>query len=217
MLFVVVLAFVAALVVVAIVAIAWHSQTGRLPGASGRAAEWFLNTTAPAPAPVMTDDELETLLRDGNHIVEEPEWVPGVQHRAHAIANSPAVRDLRAVASRAVSTGIRPMTDRWDGETPILDDARMRELGFTDRVVERWYLCARVGPGVTLNVTIQKSTGQYQEYVLDEDFGQPAFYGTFRAEVRDQVIANVDEEVGKLRAAGLDITVDHTLYGVAGT
>ncbi|MFE6967144.1 hypothetical protein ACFVAJ_18670 [Agromyces sp. NPDC057679] len=85
----------------AFVVIGWHANTNGLKGRGKRAAEWFLNVTAPPAAPVMSDAELEELLREGNCEVEEPEWVPAVQHRVNAIVNSPAIRDVRRTTSRA--------------------------------------------------------------------------------------------------------------------
>ena len=64
-----------------------------------------------------------------------------------------------------------------DGRTPLLSDDRMRELLFTDRLETHWYFVQRVGSNETLNITIDKATGDYEEYVLDESFGQPAMYG----------------------------------------
>lgn len=102
-----------------------------------------------------------------------------------------------------------------DGHTPVLTAGDMRELGFTDHVEKHWYFCCRVGSDETLNITIDKATGEYSEYVLDESFGQPAYYGhmvePYRTDIRDAV----EREVERLRSAGLEVTVDHRLYGFA--
>ena len=59
-----------------------------------------------------------------------------------------------------------------------LDDAAMRELGFTDRMPGRWYLCRSVSAdgAVTLNVVVGKEGGDWRIDVLDEWSGQPYDY-----------------------------------------
>lgn len=59
-----------------------------------------------------------------------------------------------------------------------LDDATMRELGFTDLRKGYWYLCRRVSPDsdTTLNVHIAKDGHDWQIDVLDENFCQPYDY-----------------------------------------
>jgi hypothetical protein len=101
----------------------------------------------------------------------------------------------------------------YDGNTPLLPDPDMRALGFTDRVAERWYFCRRLADGVTFNVTITKATGNYEELVMDEDFGQPAYYGRMKPEWRDRIRSGVDRMVTELAEAGLAILVDHKAYG----
>lgn len=61
-----------------------------------------------------------------------------------------------------------------------LDDAAMRELGFTDRIPGRWYLCRPVSADgdVTLNVVIGRTGGDWRIDVLDERFGQCYDYQT---------------------------------------
>lgn len=98
--------------------------------------------------------------------------------------------------------------------TPILDDDAMRQLGFTDHVSTRWYFCRRVGPDITLNITIDKATGTYSEFVMDENFGQHAYYGWMRKDVRDEAIVKIDVFLDKLNQAGLNIELDHQSYGV---
>lgn len=100
-----------------------------------------------------------------------------------------------------------------DGNTPILEDAAMRALGFTDHRPDHWYLCKRVGSYETLNITIDKATGDYDELVMDENFGQPAYYGNMVEPYRSQYRDAVDEHLETLNAAGLTVTVDHRLYG----
>lgn len=102
-----------------------------------------------------------------------------------------------------------------DGTTPLLDAPAMRALGFTDHEPSRWYRCTQLVPDITLNVTIDKSSGDYEEYVLDEFVLQPYPY----AELGEQGVASavkvrtrVDEELKTLRDAGLTIEVNHDAY-----
>lgn len=99
--------------------------------------------------------------------------------------------------------------------TPQLEDHEMRALGFTDRVSGVWYFCAPVGPAETLNVSIIKKTGVWTEDVLDEYFGQPAYYGVMREPYRTEVRNKIDQRVRKLQEAGLNVSVDHREYGIS--
>jgi hypothetical protein len=103
----------------------------------------------------------------------------------------------------------------YDGKTPILSDEEMRELGFTDHVETRWYLCRRVDKrgDTTLNITIEKDSGLYTELVMNEGFGQPEYYGNMKPEWRDLYRDTIDLELALLNKAGLTITVDHKAYG----
>ena len=100
-----------------------------------------------------------------------------------------------------------------DGITTILPDEDMRWIGFTDHREGFWYRVTRVGVGETLNITVNKLTGEYEELVMDEDFGQPAYYGRFHPVYRDAIRVAVDGQVRLLNAAGMTIAVDHRLYG----
>lgn len=98
------------------------------------------------------------------------------------------------------------------GKTPILADEKMRELGFTDRVNSRWYRTVRLACGISFDVTIDKSSGDYEEYVLDNEFMQPYHYMTYDVELARTVRKQVDKQVELLQAAGLNIEVDHEAY-----
>jgi hypothetical protein len=97
--------------------------------------------------------------------------------------------------------------------TPVLADAVMRALGFTDRREGFWYFVERVGSNETINFSIDKATGQYTEDVLDEYFGQPAHYGNMTPKYGLPIRANIDLIVTRLATGGLNLFVDHTLYG----
>ena len=100
-----------------------------------------------------------------------------------------------------------------DGVTPVLSDEAMRDLGFTDHREGFWYFVDRVGGGVSLNFTIEKNTGEYEELVMSELFGQPEYYRNMMPEFRDAIQARIDRIIAKLNAAGLTLAVDPDLYG----
>lgn len=102
-----------------------------------------------------------------------------------------------------------------DGRTPLLTDEQMRELGFADRVSDHWYLVKQVGAAETLNITIDKATGDYTELVIDEYYGQPAYYGQMVEPYSTRTRDEVDVVLRALNDAGLMIRVDHTVYGCA--
>jgi len=100
-----------------------------------------------------------------------------------------------------------------DGTTPLLTDDAMRALGFTDHREGFWYFTDRVGDNTSLNFTINKNTGEYEELVMDEFFGQPEYYRNMKPEFRDAVQARIDGIIVRLNGAGLNLAVDPDLYG----
>ena len=94
----------------------------------------------------------------------------------------------------------------------ILEDERMRELGFTDRRGDTWYLCKQVAYMTTLNICIEKDGSDWSENVLDEFFLQPCFYMDANEDFKNEVISNIDEIISTLRKAGLDVSVGHESY-----
>lgn len=54
----------------------------------------------------------------------------------------------------------------------VLDEQKMRQIGFTDYANERWYLSRKLADDVTLNVTISKDKSSGSVEVLDEEFCQ---------------------------------------------
>ena len=83
------------------------------------------------------------------------------------------------------------MAKYTDGNTLVLSDKEMVNLGFTDRNNNVWYFCKGIlidnkqrSTSVTLNISIDKITGNYDELVMDEMFGQPAYYGNMREPYR---------------------------------
>lgn len=91
---------------------------------------------------------------------------------------------------------------------------QMRRIGFTDRREGHWYYCERVGSDTTFNLSIDKETGAYETYVLNESFGQPEYYGRMRSVYRAQIIANIDVVLHELAHVGVKVNFDHAEYGV---
>lgn len=98
------------------------------------------------------------------------------------------------------------------GRVTVLPDAEMRALGFTDHREGYWYFCTPVGSDVTFNLTVEKTTGEWDETVVDEVFGQPAYYGSMIEPYRTNITKRVDAVVTRLNYAGLDVSVDHNEY-----
>lgn len=89
----------------------------------------------------------------------------------------------------------------------------MRELGFTDRREGYWYWSRNIDKYTSLNFTIHKDTGFYEELVMDEMGGQPDYYGNAKPEYRDRIIAEVNQYVALFNDSGLALAVDHREYG----
>jgi hypothetical protein len=106
------------------------------------------------------------------------------------------------------------MTRPIGGVTDQLEEPAMRAAGFTDHREGFWYYCQRVNRGITFNLTIEKSTGRWSEDVLDENFGQPYYYGRYAGfSFADDVRSRVDEQVASLNSLGFNVSVDHRQYG----
>ena len=97
--------------------------------------------------------------------------------------------------------------------TLLLSDSEMRLLGFTDHVPAHWYYSSRFDDRVSINFTISKETGEWTELVMNEDFGQPEYYMNMKPEWREKYMSAIDGKISVLRAAGLDVFVNHQEYG----
>ena len=53
-----------------------------------------------------------------------------------------------------------------------IDEQKMRDLGFTDHLKDRWYKCRRVSRFDTVNLTIFKDTKETRIELIDELSGQ---------------------------------------------
>lgn len=72
---------------------------------------------------------------------------------------------------------------------------------------------ARVDSDTTLNITVNKATGNYTEQVMNEFFGQHEPYGHMNEPYRTKIRDNIDAELARFRLHGLKFTVDHAEYG----
>ena len=112
----------------------------------------------------------------------------------------------------------------YDGLTFLPSEEDLRGYGFTDHDPEKWYYTLRVGSAESLNITIPKvPVGEvlgepvygYTELVMDEYFGQPAYFGRMREEFRYSVAEEVSGILRTLLPLGLRIEVDPIEYGWA--
>lgn len=85
----------------------------------------------------------------------------------------------------------------------ILDEEKMRELGFTDHTNVSWYLCKRLSKNITFNLLIFKGSSKGDIDVLDELCLQPYPYETMQNEASTIVKKGVDEVIDKLKKAGV--------------
>ena len=78
----------------------------------------------------------------------------------------------------------------------VLDDKKMREIGFTDYSKDSWYYCRGLGSNISFNVSINKKTSKIKIDVLDEYFLQPFDYQAQIQDGRnDDLINNINKQV----------------------
>lgn len=92
-----------------------------------------------------------------------------------------------------------PLTKRKQNamiQANILDDKKMREIGFTDYSKDSWYYCRGLGSDISFNVSINKKTSEIKIDVLDEWFLQPFDYQAQIQDGRnDDFINNINKQV----------------------
>ena len=92
-----------------------------------------------------------------------------------------------------------PLTKRKQNamiQANILDDKKMREIGFTDYSKDSWYYCRGLGSDISFNVSINKKTSKIKIDVLDECFLQPFDYQAQIQDGRnDDLINNINKQV----------------------
>jgi len=127
--------------------------------------------------------------------------------------------------ANAISENDSQAEPGWDGITPLPSEERLREFGFTDYSPEYWYYTARVGGGESINITVNKTpvlrsgnpaAYHYRELIVDEFFGQPAYFGRMLPKPRYEIAQRISEQLAMLRDAGLEIEIDPREYGWEG-
>ena len=92
-----------------------------------------------------------------------------------------------------------PLTKRKQNamiQANILDEKKMREIGFTDYSKDSWYYCRGLGSDISFNVSINKKTSEIKIDVLDECFLQPFDYQAQIQDGRnDDFINNINKQV----------------------
>ncbi len=92
-----------------------------------------------------------------------------------------------------------PLTKRKQNamiQANLLDDKKMREIGFTDYSKDSWYYCRGLGSDISFNVSINKKTNEIKIDVLDECFLQPFDYQAQIQDGRnDDFINNINKQV----------------------
>lgn len=92
-----------------------------------------------------------------------------------------------------------PLTKRKQNaviQANILDDKKMREIGFTDYSKDSWYYCRDIGLDISFNVSINKKMSEIKIDVLDEYFLQPFDYQAQIQDGRnDDFINNINKQV----------------------
>lgn len=138
---------------------------------------------------------------------------------------SVAVRFLELIENSSALEAV-PVPVDSDGITTLPSEEALRAFGFTGHREGYWYYTARVGSAETLNITVAKeplagysdpSLGEpvygYTELVMDEYFGQPAYFGQMKEEHRIALATKLFGVLRGLYLLGLQIEVDPQEYG----
>lgn len=136
-------------------------------------------------------------------------------------ARSASVMDLLEISDEFLSI-VPP--EGTDGVTFLPAEDKLRDFGFTDHRPGYWYYCTRVNARETLNITIAKQpigdvkgepVYSYNELVMDEDFGQPAYFGGMVEPYRSEIARRISSSLEKLLILGLQLQVDPREYAWA--
>ena len=91
--------------------------------------------------------------------------------------------------------------------TPLLEEDRMRSLGFTDHREGHWCYVARLCNAISLNINITKETGEYKIEILNEFFLQPEDYMNMREPQKTYVKDLIDARIQALNGFGLTLVL----------
>lgn len=133
-------------------------------------------------------------------------------------ARSARTMDLLEISEEFLNI---PVPEGADGVTFLPSEKALRDFGFSDHRPGYWYYCSRVNDRETLNITIPKepigdvkgeSVYSYNELVMDEDFGQPAYFGGMVEPYRSTTARRVSAKLNELLLLGLQLQVDPREY-----
>lgn len=112
-----------------------------------------------------------------------------------------------------------------DGVTFLPSEKKLREFGFTDHREDYWYYTTRVGSDESFNLTIPKTpighvlgepVYSYTEGVIDEYFGQHAYFGGMKDEFRYPLAERLSTALSGLLDLGLLVRVHPEQYNWKG-
>lgn len=110
---------------------------------------------------------------------------------------------------------------RFDGALRIPSESELASLGFTDHNPKQWYYSVPLTKSESFNVTIHKApiaedgNGRiygYEELVMDEYFGQPAYFGRMGNDYRHKLTMKLLGVLAHLKKHGVNIAVDPRDY-----
>lgn len=110
----------------------------------------------------------------------------------------------------------------YDGLTFLPSEATLRAHGFTDHRPSDWYYSDRVGSGESFEITIPKEpvgtvlsepVYGYIEGVIDEAFGQHAYFGRMRDQFRYPLAEKISSKLSTFLKLGLRLQVNPSAYG----
>lgn len=112
-----------------------------------------------------------------------------------------------------------------DGATFLPSEKKLRDFGFTDHRNGYWHYSARVGSSESFNLTIPKNpigyvlgepVYSYTEGVIDEFFGQHAYFGKMKDQFRYSLVEKLSTVLKGLMEIGLLIRVHPEEYSWEG-
>lgn len=163
------------------------------------------------------EEEKELGKKAGKKVDAEEAAEPAGQKTAKGIETETEAETVKLNSHRRAgkppASGTRERSSRYHGvnakiKAHILDDAKMREIGFTDYAKDRWYFCRGLNINfngtkkkrglnnvdISFSVTIPKDGSDIRIDVLDELFCQPYDYQYILGKDPGHKIANIVKE-----------------------